>query len=62
MAILHRATLTPTKAELLASWSPTQSWGPPAGAELGIVGAFRFDDPDGKVGMETHLVLSLIHI
>lgn len=56
MAILHRATLTPTKAEVLAAWAPTQSWGPPEGASIEVVGAFRFDDPEGRVGMETHLV------
>ena len=56
MAILHNATITPTKLEVIAGWAPTQPWGPPADQPLEIVGAFRFDDPDGKVGMETHLV------
>jgi hypothetical protein len=56
MAIFHRATVTPTKAELIAEWAPTRPWGPPAGAELDVIGSFRFDDPDGRVGMETHLV------
>lgn len=53
MALLHRATISPTKLELLTDWVPTQSWGEP-GVEL--VGAYRFDDPDGEVGLETHLV------
>jgi Maltokinase N-terminal cap domain len=56
MAIFHRATLTPTKAELIARWAPTQPWGPPAGAGLDVIGSYRFDDPDGRVGMETFLV------
>lgn len=56
MAILHNATITPTKLEVIATWAPTQPWGPPAGESLEVVGAFRFDDPDGKVGMETHVV------
>jgi hypothetical protein len=56
MAIFHRATLTPTKGELLAAWAPTQAWGPSADAPIEVVGAFRFDDPDGRVGMETHLI------
>jgi len=56
MALFHRATITPTKAELIAAWTPTQPWGPPADAALEVVGAFRFDDPDGRVGIETHLV------
>ena len=28
MALFHAATLTPTKAELIAAWAPTQPWGP----------------------------------
>ena len=55
MAIFHRATLEPTKEEVLASWSPTQPWGPPSGAALDVVGSYRFDDPGGRVGMETFL-------
>jgi hypothetical protein len=56
MAIFHRATLTPTKSELIADWAPSQPWGAPAGAALDVIGSYRFDDPDGRVGMETHLV------
>jgi hypothetical protein len=56
MAIFHRATITPTKQELIAEWIPTQSWGPTAGDAVDIVGSFRFDDPNGQVGMETHIV------
>jgi hypothetical protein len=56
MARFHRATITPTKGELIAEWAPTQSWGPPADAPIEVVGSYRFDDPDARVGMETHLV------
>jgi hypothetical protein len=56
MATLHRATITPTKAELIAKWAPSQPWGPSAGEPMAVVGAFRFDDPDGRVGLETHIV------
>jgi hypothetical protein len=56
MAIFHRATITPSKAEVVAAWAPTRSWGPSAADPLEVVGAFRFDDPEGRVGMETHLV------
>jgi hypothetical protein len=56
MALFHRATITPTKADLLAEWVPTQPWGPPAPRSLEIIGSYRFDDPEGRVGMETHLV------
>lgn len=54
MALFHLATITPTKADLIADWAPTQSWG--AGPVNDVVGAFRFDDPTGRVGMETFLV------
>lgn len=56
VAIFHRATLTPTKAELIARWAPTQRWGPPTDVPADVIGSYRFDDPDGRVGMETHLV------
>ena len=53
MALIHRATIRPTKAELLADWVPAQPWGEP---EFDLVGAYRFDDPDGEVGIETHIL------
>ena len=56
MALFHRATLSPTKAELMANWIPTQPWGPQADVPIEVIGSYRFDDPDGRVGMETHLV------
>lgn len=57
MAILHGdAEITPTKPELLATWLPTQPWFTGDASALQPVGAYRFDDPDGEVGMETHLV------
>jgi hypothetical protein len=57
MAILHGdADITPTKPELLATWLPTQPWFTGDASALQPVGSYRFDDPDGQVGMETHLV------
>ena len=56
MAIFHRATITPTKGELIAEWAPTQPWGPSSADAVHVIGSYRFDDPDGRVGMETHLV------
>lgn len=53
MALIHRATISPTKAELLGEWVPAQPWGEP---EVELVGAYRFDDPDGEVGIETHVL------
>jgi hypothetical protein len=65
MALFHRATITPTKAEVIAQWAPTQPWGPPADAPLEVIGSYRFDDPDGRVGLEAHLVSAagmLLHV
>ena len=65
MALFHRATLTPTKAELVAAWVPTQPWGAPTDGQFEVIGAYRFEDPDGRVGMETHLVVAdgtLLHV
>jgi len=56
MAIFHRATITPSKTELIEAWAPTRPWGPAAGEAIDLVGSYRFDDPDGRVGMETFLV------
>ena len=56
MALIHRATLRPGKAELLANWLAAQPWGPGDAADLERVGAYRFEDPAGRVGLETHLV------
>jgi hypothetical protein len=56
MALFHLATITPTKAELIAEWVPTQPWGCAADVPIEVIGSYRFDDPDGRVGMETHLV------
>lgn len=59
MALLHHAQLTPSKTELLAGWVSARPWfvGDQTG-ELASVAAFRFDDPEGEVGVETLLVRS----
>jgi len=58
MAIIHRqATVTPSKLEILGRWVPTQLWcayKDPSAFES--VGAYRFDDPAGEVGIETLLL------
>lgn len=57
MALLYRAQLVPSKLELLGAWVPEQPWlGGVEASELEVVGAFRFDDPRGEVGIETHLL------
>jgi hypothetical protein len=57
MALLHRAELRPSKLDLIMSWAPSQKWfvGDAAG-RFQSVGSYRFDDPDGEVGIETILV------
>ncbi|MCK0112395.1 hypothetical protein MWU75_09625 [Ornithinimicrobium sp. F0845] len=54
MAIIHRATLTPTKLELIGPWLDQQQWG--GSGDLELVGSYRFDDPAGEVGVEALLV------
>ena len=57
MAVHHPATIVPSKLELLQAWVPHQPWA--AGADTSTLtglGSYRFDDPDGEVGVETHLL------
>jgi hypothetical protein len=57
VALLYKATLTPTKIELLQTWVSKQPWlGDVDATTVEAVGSYRFDDPDGEVGMETHLL------
>ena len=57
MAVIHEATLTPGKLDAISAWLPGQPWsGVFTGATVEQVGRFRFDDPDGEVGVETYLV------
>jgi hypothetical protein len=57
MALLHKATVTPSKLELVRDWLPSQPWfAGERGADLELVAAYRFDDPEGEVGVETLLV------
>jgi hypothetical protein len=46
------ATLEPTKQELAEAWLPSQPWA--AGvSSVTKLAEYRFDDPDGEVGVET---------
>jgi hypothetical protein len=56
MALLHAAEIRPTKIKLVRTWGPTQPWFVGDDLDLRTVGAYRFDDPDGEVGIETLLV------
>lgn len=43
--------------ELLQAWVPDQPWlGDADASSLIKLGTYRFDDPDGEVGVETHLL------
>jgi len=55
MALIHQATLTPTKIELLSAWLPSRRWAHGT-TEVSSLGAYRFDDPAGAVGIETFLL------
>ncbi|WP_265444843.1 1,4-alpha-glucan branching protein GlgB [Flexivirga meconopsidis] len=54
MAIIHRATLTPSKKDLVEAWIGEQRWyvGKGSAAKLRPLGSYRFDDPAGQVGVE----------
>jgi hypothetical protein len=55
--IHHGATLTPSFRDFLPAWVARQSWYQGSGIPaLRPVGTFRFEDPAGEVGLETHLV------
>jgi hypothetical protein len=57
MALLYSAEITPTKIEMLTEWAPTQPWFVgDADQPVTNVAAYRFDDPEGAVGIETILV------
>ncbi len=57
MAVLHRAEIRPPKSELIAGWLPGRPWyAGPTHPDLVLLGSYRFDDPQGEVGIETHLV------
>jgi hypothetical protein len=65
MAILYQATLSPSKLTLLNDWLPSRPWSGGA-ADTQSVGAYRFDDPAGEVGMEAFLLKaadgSVLHV
>ncbi len=59
MAIIHQATLSPSKLEMLGEYLPTiESLAGLVGSDLSQIGSYRFDDPAGEVGIETHILTS----
>jgi hypothetical protein len=54
MGLVHRATLIPSKQELVEAWLPSRPWA--AGLTIAEkVAEYRFDDPEGEVGVKTIL-------
>jgi hypothetical protein len=54
MGIVHRATLKPSKQEIVEAWLPTRGWA--QGRTIAEkVAEYRLDDPEGEVGVETIL-------
>lgn len=54
MAIIYRATLTPDKPTLIGAWLDGQPWAGRGPDE--VLGTYRFDDPEGEVGVEVFLL------
>jgi hypothetical protein len=53
MGLVHAtANVTPGKQELLEAWLPSRAWASGV-TEVKKVGEYRFDDPEGEVGIET---------
>ena len=54
MGIVHRATLSPSKQEIVEGWLPSRGWA--RGRTIAEkVAEYRLDDPEGEVGVETIL-------
>ncbi|MFW2381618.1 MAG: maltokinase N-terminal cap-like domain-containing protein [Acidimicrobiales bacterium] len=65
MALYHKATITPSKSEMVTRLVAARQLCPDAEAPIEIIGAYRFDDPEGRVGMESHLATCgevLLHV
>jgi hypothetical protein len=65
MALLHDATLTPSKRDLMTAWLATRAWAD--GFEpVRTIASYRFDDPAGAVGLEAALLAdadgALVHV
>lgn len=54
MAIIHQAQITPSKRDIVHAWLDRQDWG--GTGETEVIGSYRFDDPDGEVGVEAMIV------
>lgn len=64
MAIVHRTSLVPSKLDLLTPWLEKRPWAAGLG-ELTQIGSYRFDDPEGEVGIEALLLAAgetILHV
>jgi Maltokinase N-terminal cap domain len=53
MGLVHAtADIVPSKQELVESWLPSRPWAGGA-TEVDLLAGYRFDDPEGVVGVET---------
>jgi hypothetical protein len=55
MALLHRATMKPSKRELMEGFLGSRRWASGMGTSKPVA-AYRFDDPAGEVGLEATLL------
>jgi maltokinase-like protein len=65
MALLHKATVDPSKRELMTAWLATRPWA--EGFDpVRTIASYRFDDPAGEVGLEAALLVddagALVHV
>lgn len=56
MSIIYDAQMNPDKQAILEGWVPAQPWARGGSGQLRRLGAYRFDDPAGEVGLEGHLI------
>ncbi len=57
MARIHQATLTPSKQQLLSEYaSSVPGLAHASASDISLLGAYRFDDPAGEVGIECHIL------
>lgn len=56
MSLIYEAELVPTKSDVIAAWLPSQEWFNGDASKLEIITGYRFDDPEGEVGIQGQLV------
>jgi hypothetical protein len=66
MALIYQSEIRPSKLELVQQWIAAQPWFDGDPAALSAHAAFRFDDPEGEVGVESLLLGSgpdgIVHV